>query len=571
MLSLTQRYNDTTMCGIWGYISHNDINIPVTKLQEASETVQPRGPERTIVNATDKHYMCFHRLAINGLSSEHDQPYVYTQGQHKYILMCNGEIYNQRELEHEYCLQHSACDTEVIYPVWKALDYDFVELNKTLNGEYALAILHLVNDTPVRLYLSVDPCSVRPLFFSIDKHTHSIAFSSLLVGLSTLNVQATRLPGGTCLSYYFPFGSHQQVSYIDWHPKLDKALRDDTYALKRKIVKTLTACIEKRLQSDRPIGCFLSGGLDSSLVAAILSKLLRKRGQRLHTFSIGAVDSEDCRHAQIVATHIDSIHTHVPFDSHVAINYLQSVVKAIESYDITTVRASIGQYLVSKYIAENTDIKVVFSGDGADEEQMGYLYFFRSPSPEEANEESRKLLQEIHLYDGLRVDRCVSVHGLEARVPYLDWDFVSLYLSIPAYLKCPKKRADGTVYVEKALIRDAFMLSNPHILPQKVLYRTKETFSDSLSTEKSSWYALLKATVEREVHTCAAQSLIASMRHSWKHLPPTTDEGTYYRYLHTLFFGQKSATVIPHIWMPNWSDAKDPSARQLEVYNEVQK
>jgi len=202
---------------------------------------------------------------------------------------------------------------------------------------------------------------------------------------------------------------------------------------------------------------------------------------------------------------------------------------------------------------------------------MGYLYFFRSPSPEEANEESRKLLQEIHLYDGLRVDRCVSVHGLEARVPYLDWDFVSLYLSIPAYLKCPKKRADGTVYVEKALIRDAFMLSNPHILPQKVLYRTKETFSDSLSTEKSSWYALLKATVEREVHTCAAQSLIASMRHSsgWKHLPPTTDEGTYYRYLHTLFFGQKSATVIPHIWMPNWSDAKDPSARQLEVYNEV--
>jgi asparagine synthase (glutamine-hydrolysing) len=563
------------MCGIWGITSYQPISNATEDIVNriaASDSIQPRGPERTTIKQTLHYSLTFHRLAINGLSPEHDQPYMYENNTTKYIVLCNGEIYNQTELEDLFELPHYNCDTEVIYPVFKALNYDFVELNKALKGEYALVIITCkeVNgvENPIKLQASVDPCSVRPLFYSIDKGQHAFLFSSLLAGIAKMNAQATRLHGGQCLTYNFSFGSLQVKDYIDYHPLLFPNPIDN-YHIKSTIVKTLKACVRRRLTSDRPIGCFLSGGLDSSLIAALVSRELKQRGQRLHTFSIGAEDSEDCRNAQIVAMHIDSIHTHVPFNSHIAISYIQEVIKATETFDLTTIRASMGQYLISKYIKENTDIKVVFSGDGADEEQMGYLYFYNAPTDLEANEESRKLLQEIHLYDGLRVDRCVSVHGLEARVPYLDWDFVDLWLSIPAYLKRPKIYKDGSKKCEKWLIRSAFLSNDPHILPQQVLNRTKETFSDSLSTSKSSWYSVLQAHIKQQTSTCAFQSLMESMLVGCKHCFPETDEAKYYRTLFNLFFGKQNATVIPHMWMPQWSKTKDPSARTLEVYSQA--
>jgi len=553
------------MCGIWGLITYGSTAANTDLYHLASETVKPRGPERTTIKQASNYFLSFHRLAINGLSTSCDQPYQYEVGNDTFIVLCNGEIYNKDELEIQHDIPSPVyeCDTEVIFPVWKALNFDFIELNKQLKGEYALVILHLKHNIPFKIHASVDPCSVRPLFYSIDQVTHSFLFSSLLSGIAKMDVQATRLDGGNCLSYYFPFGRSNMKSYIDWNPPLPAHMKNDKYSARSEIVACLKRCIKRRLQSDRPIGCFLSGGLDSSLVAALVSRELKKRGKRLHTFSIGAADSEDCKHAEIVARHIDSIHTTVPFDSWTAIGYLQEVVKATETFDLTTIRASIGQFLVSKYIAENTDIKVVFSGDGADEEQMGYLYFYLAPNAQEAQEESRKLLQQIHLYDGLRVDRCVSYHGLEARVPYLDWEFVELYLSFPADWKMPKRG----IQPEKHLIRSAFMQCDPHVLPQCVLMRTKETFSDSLSTSQSSWYSLLQSTIAREMSSIALKTIVESMRGMWKHCPPETDEGAYYRYLFTVLFGNKSATTIPHIWMPKWSKTRDPSARTLETYN----
>ena len=556
------------MCGIWGFVTnHAQDTFSLETLREASDAIQPRGPERTTSKMSPNYHLVFHRLAINGLEEGNDQPYIYEEkGSVKYIVLCNGEIYNKTELEHEYCLGSYGCDTRVIYPVWKALQYDFVALNNVLRGEYALVILQLINEIPTKLFASVDPCSVRPLFYHINKEQHYILFSSLLAGIAPCKVQASRLHGGEALTHDFSFGQTRKTYYFDWFPRLSKELEQDKYALRSTIYHALNKAIDRRMLSDRPIGCFLSGGLDSSLVAALVARRLRAKGQVLHTYSIGALDSGDVIHAEKVARHIGSKHTVVPFDSDIAVGYIGEVIKATETFDITTIRASMGQYLISKYIKEEGIQKVVFSGDGSDEAFGSYVYFYNAPSGQSVAEESRKLLKEIHLYDGLRVDRCVSVHGLEARVPYLDADFVSLCLSIPGEYKWPKVG----VSVEKHLLRQAFMSNDPHLLPQCVLWRTKETFSDSLSTSETNWYAKLKAFISHESGKAAYKALVANMRLGWKHCIPKTEESEYYRVLFTLQFGELQSGAIPHIWMPNWSNATDPSARTYEMYKQIQ-
>ena len=530
------------MCGIWGKIS--DCIDEQQSIVQASR-VQRRGPERTNIKLTSQFMLVFHRLAINGLSESNDQPYCYEEPQinRKFYILCNGEIYNFKDLD-----SSMDCDTRVIYNSWKTLGYDFTSLNLALKGEYALVILETTYDTatPIRIFMSVDPCSVRPLFYSINRKQQILTFSSLLAGIHE-EFSPVRLDGGWCMEYCFETQQTKQEQYTSLLPPcITKEECKDLYLVSRKIVETFEACIERRLHSDRPIGCFLSGGLDSSLVAALVAKKCVEKGlPRLHTFSIGAEDSEDVRNAQIVATHIGSIHTHVPFDPKEGLQVLDEVIQATETYDITTIRASIGQFLISKWISKNTDIKVVFSGDGADEAEMGYLYFFKAPTNEEAQQESYKLIKNIHYYDGLRVDRCVSWHGLEARVPYLDWEFVQLMLEIPSYLKRPKlATAQQEHKIEKWLIRHAIQNKYPHLLPSCVLWRVKETFSDSLTTKTSSLYSLL-------------------------HQVTGGNEASYYRTKFMNMFSSRTY-LIPGYWMPKWSNTTDPSARTLEVYEKVQ-
>jgi len=571
------------MCGIWGFVSSLDNKEYVQKMYEAAMHIQPRGPERTTIKQSSISYLVFHRLAINGLSESNDQPYIYEEPekQRKIVVMCNGEIYNfpelKQRLQNDYPQVYDLeCDTSIIYYLLKHLKYDFYKMNKQLQGEYALAVIVLdKHEKPLQLYLSTDECSVRPMFYAYDKSSKSVIFSSLLVGITLFSNTITpmRLDGGSIKYFDLTSGAHAEKLYVDWYPKqLDSSMC--LVDISSLLVRTFEGCIKRRMMSDRPIGCFLSGGLDSSLVAALVAKELKKTGQRLHTFSIGDENSSDVINAQLVATHINSIHTHVPFQIEQGVAYLDEVIKATETFDITTIRASVGQYLISKYIAENTDIKVVFSGDGADEAEMGYLYFYKAPSADAAQEESRKLLQQIHLYDGLRVDRCVSIHGLEARVPYLDWEFVKLLLQIPAFYKAPKlvendksgnNNHDSRYKCEKWLLRQAFGWKYPHLLPSCVLWRTKETFSDSLSTEKNSFYeAILRHVNAYTHHMCS--SLV-----QYSHCPPTSVEGRYYRERFHQFFGLKAATVIPRVWMPQWVSTTDPSARSMkEVYGKAQ-
>jgi asparagine synthase (glutamine-hydrolysing) len=316
--------------------------------------------------------------------------------------------------------------------------------------------------------------------------------------------------------------------------------------------------------SDRPIGALLSGGVDSSLIAAIAARELAKEGKRLTTFSIGMPGSTDLQYAEQVAKHINSIHHTILLTSNDFLQAIPEVVKAIESYDITSVRASVGNYLVGKYIKENTDIKVVFNGDGSDEIGGGYIYFYAAPTNEEFEDESERLLREIHLYDVLRSDRCISSHGLEPRTPFLDKSVVATWRAIGTEFRRPQKpTTEGRgAQMEKQILREAFEMDN--YLPFEVLWRKKEAFSDGVSATNDSWY---KRCLEYAQGLGLSLSDIVEKTKEY-HNPPKTEEAYWYRCLFEESYGSKAAMVIPRMWMPRWvAGASDPSARTLkELY-----
>lgn len=338
--------------------------------------------------------------------------------------------------------------------------------------------------------MATDPLSVRPAFYYYTEHEFGV--SSLLAGLSDFSNDVHRLDQGTLVrGRYTPSLNTNEILEVKKYteqPKVEYLNEDiDLY---EKIVSTFKKAVEERLMSDRPIGCLLSGGLDSSLVASVAASLLRERGKTLRTFSIGMKEGTDIIYAREVAKHIKSDHTEFVYQPEEGLNAIKDVIDVTETFDITTIRASVGQYLISKKISESTDIKVVLNGDGADECQMGYLYFYLAPNAEEAKKDRDRLVQEIHLYDGLRVDRNISHFGLEARVPFLDEDFVNLFYKIDPSLLIPTSER-----MEKYLIRRAFEVIEPDVLPKCVLWRKKEAFSDGVSSKEKSWYQMVKSHV----------------------------------------------------------------------------
>jgi len=445
------------MCGIYGYLLYNKDDVSdVTKAGYSSKN---RGPERTITHHTEDMFLMFHRLAIMNISPLLDQPHVYKSTDEKdtyYYVMCNGEIYNYETLCKRFLDIITPNDTSCIYPLFQAFNYDFIKLNNELNGEYALVILKITNNMLNECWMSTDPYSVRPLFVCSDKDY--VVFSSLLLGLSnTPNIDKTkvrRIGGGEMLHFTFKDGcvysEHSSLYQKDLSNVGLLSPLTNVEEIKTQLVFSLQSAITRRLNSDRPIGCLLSGGLDSSLVAAIACRELKEKGKKLRTFSIGMTGGTDLYYAKMVADYIESDHTEVIFTPEEGLSVIEDVIKTTETFDITTIRASVGQYLLAKWISENTDIKVVLNGDGADECQMGYLYNYYSPSHIESHKDCIRLLDEIHLYDGLRVDRCISRWGLEARVPYLDKSFANLCKRIHPKLKMPSKE-EGKI--EKWLIR----------------------------------------------------------------------------------------------------------------------
>jgi len=324
----------------------------------------------------------------------------------------------------------------------------------------------------------------------------------------------------------------------------------------KTIEKVFTQAVHKRLLSDRPIGSLLSGGLDSSLVAAIVQKEMNKQGKKLNTYSIGFKDSPDLKAARLVADYIGSNHHEVILDMKEIETRLPEIIRQLETWDTTTIRASVGMYFVSEYIRKNSKDVVIFSGEGSDELCQGYLYFHRQPVDTEGQKESFRLMNDLYMYDVLRADRTTAAHGLELRVPFLDKEFMKLISSLVPRKVCPRKG------IEKYLIRRSFQESG--LLPDEILWRKKEAFSDGVSSEKDNWLNKIKTLTNELI----SDDEFEESKNYIKHSPPRTKEELYYRKIYNNYY--KNHEWIAYYWMPKWSgETIDPSARTLNIYSTV--
>jgi len=528
------------MCGIVCYLNpEQDLASLNTEFQKGRN----RGPEFSCIKELDPHTVVgFHRLAINGLTPQSNQPFQIDN----MTLVCNGEIYNYRKL-YQLCnaepTTHSDC--EIILHLYKK--YGILQTLELLDGEFAFVLID--GD---RLYAARDPYGVRPLYWYSNEH--SIGFASeikTLIGVHPDTIE--HVVPGTYISCSLDINvgwsrvsvDESRAYFSPRHPTT--FLRFENYS--KALYDSLVQAVKKRVENtERPVACLLSGGLDSSLVAAIAASMVE-----VETYSIGLEGSEDLMYAQIVADHIGSKHTQILLTERDFCRAIPEVVRAIESYDTTTVRASIGNYLIGKHIAANSKCKVVLNGDGSDEVAGGYLYMQSCPDALEFDKETRRLLREIHAFDVLRSDKSISSHGLEPRTPFLDRDFVDTYLSIPPQIRFHVNQDE----MEKYLIRRAFADSG--LLPKEVLWRKKEAFSDGVSKHARSLYLILQEYADSfsfDAHCLARQVM---------HCPPKTKEQLYYRQLfEEAYPGQ--GNVVPHFWMPKYVTATDASARTLSEY-----
>lgn len=549
------------MCGIWSFLSKNKISS-LKDLNKLFNSINGRGPEvHNFHPINDNLVIGFHRLKINDISELGNQPFHITQEneleQHDLYLICNGEIYNHEKLKLEHnIVTKSNSDCEIILHLF--LKIGIKKTLKLLDGVFAGIII----DTTInkntyqfetKLYAFRDPIGVRPLFLGHTDNTN-IGFCSEIKGLVGSIDQITPVLPGTCTqitfdnNYSFEWSSFR-FYYYDY-PEITFNSEKEIY---HKIRETFTESVKKRLMSDRPICCLLSGGLDSSLVASIMAKCSK---EKIHTFCCGMKGGTDFKWAKKVADHIGSIHHEVYFEPEEGIEAIFNVIKATETFDITTIRASVGQYLVSKFVSENTDFKVVYIGDGSDELVGGYKYFCNSPTPEAFHKECVRLMRELYLFDVLRADRAVSCHGLETRVPFLDKEFIKLYLSIDPKLRVPQNG------IEKYLLRKSFDC-NEYYLPNDVLWREKEAFSDGVSSKTNSWFEIIQKFINSKV----TDEDFEKTRSKYPHCIPPTKEALYFRTVFDQLFGDKYCNVIPKFWLPKWcGNLLEPSARVLSSY-----
>jgi asparagine synthase (glutamine-hydrolysing) len=533
-----------------------------------------RGPETSkLMNVGMQVVMGFHRLAINGLNSNSDQP-IHHGDIH---LICNGEIYNYRELYEMMGVQPTTqSDCEVIVHLYKR--YGMKQTLSMLDGVFAFVLLDqsVSIDNPL-LYIARDPIGVRPLYttYHVNQPTHMFMVGSelkMLYTSKTPEIVPRHFSPGTYSEFYLTSGvspiwicRQNEVAYYTLgitpisYPLLDTTMYKK-HSILRRIRLTLMRAVEKRCEcTERPVACLLSGGLDSSLVTAIVSNYRVKKGlSPVETFSIGLEGSEDLKYAKTVADHLGTKHTEIVVSETDFLEAIPEVIYAIESYDTTTVRASIGNYLLGKYISEHSDAKVILNGDGSDELMGGYLYMHACPDALEYDAETRRLLHEIHAFDVLRSDKCISSHGLEPRTPFLDREFIQLYLSIPYDI-----RYSSSKNIEKSLVREAFeemkLPNGSPLLPDTILWRKKEAFSDGVTKHSRSLFEIIQE------HTNRIQP--DNHKHVWRNArnPPKTSEQLYYRTLFESYY--PNANILPHFWMPKFVDATDASARTLSLYH----
>ena len=522
------------MCSIMGYCGSG---ATFASFSQGFEKTVSRGPDDTKIIDTGKGLLGFHRLAIMGLTPSGMQPFELDGS----YVVCNGEIYGFEKIRKSLIRKGysfaSDSDCEILLPMYREYGTDMFSM---LDAEYALIIYDGISGEYVA---ARDPIGIRPIYYGYDEKG-VIIFASEAKNLVGLCNRIMPFPPG----HYFKDG--QFVCYSDI-ARVDKFSTDGIEEACRKIHDKLVAGVEKRLVSDAKVGFLLSGGLDSSLVCAIAQK---KSDAPIKTFAIGmSEDAIDLKYAKQVADYIGSEHTEIYMTPDDVISSLEEVIKMLGTFDITTIRASMGMYLICKAIHESTDIRVLLTGEISDE-LFGYKYTDFAPSAEEFQKESEKRIRELHIYDVLRADRCISVNSLEARVPFGDLDFVKYVMSIDPELKM-NKYGKG-----KYLLRHAF--EEGGYLPDSILWREKAAFSDAVG---HSMVDYLKEYAEERY----TDSEFEEKCKKYTHAAPFTKESLLYREIFEKYYPEQSEMIID-FWMPNkeWEgcNVNDPSARVLSNY-----
>tara|TARA_Y100000389_G_scaffold139622_1_gene137383 strand:+ start:8486 stop:10165 length:1680 start_codon:yes stop_codon:yes gene_type:complete len=559
------------MCGIFAYIksdaftSRDKSNI----IQEFNK-IKHRGPDNSkhiFFNNTqninyvkydkindknayhnkDNIFFGFHRLAINDLSSDGNQPFISNDG--NTILVCNGEIYNYKQLASEYQIElTSNSDCEIILQLY--LKFGFMETIKKLDGIFACVLYDKNTNT---ISVARDRIGISSLYVGINNNNNDIGFCSELKGIDYLfdDIQQFK-PGHIWNSI-----NNKYISYLDEPTDLfltKSLINIDTikYQIKSKFIKS----IQKRVISDRPIGCLLSGGLDSSIVAALLSDELTKTGKTLKTFSVGLKGSVDIEYARIVADYIKSEHHELILTEKDMLQGIESTIKQLETWDTTTIRAGTPMFLLAEYIKCNFNTTVIYSGEGSDESSGSYLYFHNAPSIYDFHNETKRLMRDLYYFDVLRCHKSIAGAGLEVRVPFLDKDFLDFYMNIN-----PKYKIPSYGNIEKYLLRSSFDYG---LLPHDVLWRKKEGMSDGVSSKQNSWYQI----IQDYASTIYSDDTFSQLSNKYKINKPHSKESLLFREIFNRFYPKRDNT-IPYYWLPKWcGNTTEASARVLDVYKE---
>ncbi len=521
------------MCSIIGYC---DSGVTFDMFKDGFDKTKSRGPDDSRIIDTGKGLLGFHRLAIMGLTNEGMQP--FSLG--KSYVVCNGEIYGFHKLKDALIKKgysfKSDSDCEILLPLYREYGTDMF---KMLDAEFAL----IIYDGDKEEYIAArDPIGIRPLYYGYSE-SGTVIFASEAKNLIKLVKKVIPFPPG----HYYKGGEF--ICYCDI-TKVDKVCRDGLETVCKNIREKLIAGIDKRLLSDAKVGFLLSGGLDSSLVCAVAA---RQSDTPIKTFAIGmSEDAIDLKYAKQVASYIKSDHTEVIITKEDVLKSLETVIELLGTYDITTIRASMGMYLVCKYIHENTDIRVLLTGEISDE-LFGYKYTDFAPNADAFQKEAEKRLRELHMYDVLRADRCISVNSLEARVPFGDLDFVKYVMSVDPEMKL-NKYGKG-----KYLLRHAF---EGNYLPHDILYREKAAFSDAVGHS-------MVDDLKEYAQSCYTDEEFSEKKEKYTHAKPFTKESLLYREIFEKYYPDNSE-MITDFWMPNkeWEgcDVDDPSARVLSNY-----
>ena len=576
------------MCGFVGAFDLSSGGSPIaeglkeelrSQVLEMSKRIRHRGPDWSGVYTGENAILSHERLSIvDPLSGK--QPLV--SDDEKIILAANGEIYNHKEIRSSFAGKYNfrtGSDCEVIIPLYKKYreSGNFAEMIEQLSGIFAFALYDSEHDVYL---IARDEIGVIPLYQGWDKAGRYYVASELKA-LEGDCQTIEEFPNG----HYFYSKEQKPARWYkrDWEsfdavknaPKATDEKGDVINpSVIEKVRNGLEAAVKAQLMSDVPYGVLLSGGLDSSIIAAITQKYSKKRVEtdskesawwpQLHSFAVGLEGSPDLIAAQKAADYIGTVHHEVHFTIQEALDALPDVIYHIETYDITTVRASTPMYLLARVI-KSMGIKMVLSGEGSDELFGGYLYFHKAPNAQEFHEELVRKMSKLHLYDCLRANKSLMAWGVEGRVPFLDKDFIDIAMGLNPSDKMNIKLPDGKQRMEKWILRKAF----EDMLPENIAWRQKEQFSDGVGY---NWIDTLKKMTEEKV----SDAEFARRENRFPVNPPKTKEEYYYREIYSrLFPSDSAARCVPHEagvacstakaleWDAAWKNMDEPSGRAI--------